>query len=200
MISLILFDLGKVIFDYSWNNTFLYWSDITGIPLEEIQSRFVLNEIWNEYECGKKSPQEICRFINSQINIKLTQKEFEEGCNNIYLELYEGINELLMELKNKYRIAALTNTNEVHCKVWLKRYENTLVHFEKIFISNEMGMRKPDKNIYLQTLKQLNVQPQEVLFLDDLKENIESAKSIGIHTIQVSSFQQMKTELQKYRM
>lgn len=58
-----------------------------------------------------------------------------------------------------------------------------LVSDDKIFVSYELGLLKPDVEIYRQVLKKLNARPEEVVFIDDKLKNVEAAKSIGIYGI-----------------
>jgi epoxide hydrolase-like predicted phosphatase len=70
--------------------------------------------------------------------------------------------------------------------------------FNKAFFSNELGFMKPDKKIYNYVLKQIKFKPNECLFIDDKIDNIESAKSLGINTIQFKSVNQVKKDLDKF--
>ena len=58
--------------------------------------------------------------------------------------------------------------------------------FDKIYISANMHEIKPDKNFYLSIAKDLNVLPEEILFLDDSTENVKGANECGLHTIHVT--------------
>jgi HAD superfamily hydrolase (TIGR01509 family) len=60
--------------------------------------------------------------------------------------------------------------------------------FDVIVISGEVGMVKPNQDIYLYTLEKLNVKPEEVFFIDDSQKNIEAANALGMKTILFKSF------------
>ena len=57
---------------------------------------------------------------------------------------------------------------------------------------------KPEERIYRIALQQLDVNPQEAIFIDDRQENIEGANNLGIHTILFETPQQLNEELKKY--
>jgi epoxide hydrolase-like predicted phosphatase len=59
--------------------------------------------------------------------------------------------------------------------------------FDVIVISALVGMMKPDPAIYRLTLNQLQVAPQEAVFIDDMRENVEAAAALGIHAIQFTT-------------
>jgi putative hydrolase of the HAD superfamily len=94
--------------------------------------------------------------------------------------------EFLQMLSQKYRLFLLTNTDEIHIahfeeSVGMSFYTDFYRCFEKVFYSYEMGMRKPQPEIYKAILNQYDLKPQNVLFVDDKKENTDAASELGIH-------------------
>lgn len=79
------------------------------------------------------------------------------------------------------KLAILSNTIEPHARA--NRQAGIYDGFDYIFLSHELKMRKPDPRIYTYALTTLNTQPQSVLFIDDLAENIKAAEALGIHGI-----------------
>jgi putative hydrolase of the HAD superfamily len=196
--KLILFDLGRVIFDYSWDNTASYWSEITGKPYEEIKSKFTFDDdIWHRFERGEEQPEAMRHFVNTQLKTDLTREQFENGCNAIYMQTREGIGELLSELKKDYKLAALSNTNAIHTPVWKRIYADVLCHFGKMFLSQEIGSRKPEPGIYQYVIDHYQIEPGEILFLDDIPINVDGARNAGMQAIRVISFDQMKADIEK---
>ncbi len=85
----------------------------------------------------------------------------------------------------------------IHSKVWKTKYADTLRHFQKIFSSHELKVRKPDTKAYQIVLDYLRVEPQQAVFLDDNIDNIKGADQLGIKTILVTSYKQMTDELRE---
>ena len=78
-----------------------------------------------------------------------------------------------------------------YSKIWLcLRNQNHGVedYFEQCFLSQRMHLAKPDARIYEEVIRQANINPDETLFIDDLKENCEAAEKLGIHTFQNVKF------------
>jgi putative hydrolase of the HAD superfamily len=71
---------------------------------------------------------------------------------------------------------------------WIQR-------FDVLVWSYQLGIAKPDPKIYRQTLTQLGTQPEETLFIDDKRENIEAALALGIHSIEFSTVEQLRADL-----
>lgn len=98
----------------------------------------------------------------------------------------------------KYNIWMLTNTNSVHYSYLKKKF--TIYNFiKKKIISYHIGMAKADKNIYQYTLKKIKLKPEECLFIDNKKSNIETARKLGINTIWYKNYSQFSKELKKFK-
>jgi len=194
-IKAIIFDLGKVIFDLSFDRVYQSWANSSGREFEEIKSQFGFDDMFNKFEKNEISSMQFRRAILKKLDIELSDEDFDKGWCNLYLDKYPDIDDLLIRLKTKYKLVALTNTNAIHNDAWRIKYADTLDHFEKIFSSHELTTRKPESKIFQIVLDYLDLNPEQTLFLDDNIDNINGAKGIGISTILVMSNQQMKKDL-----
>ena len=79
----------------------------------------------------------------------------------------------------------MSNTNALHIS-WVKAqvsfYEDFKSCFNEFYLSHEIGLRKPNANIYEFVLQENNIIASESLFIDDTKENTDAASKLGIHT------------------
>lgn len=94
--------------------------------------------------------------------------------------------EFLQMLSTKYRLFLLTNTDSIHInrfehKVGMSFYTDFYNCFEKVYYSYEMGMRKPQPEIYTTILNKHDLSAKRTLFVDDKKANTDVAESIGLH-------------------
>ena len=95
--------------------------------------------------------------------------------------------DLLLKLRENYVVYLLSNTNEIH---WKWSCENTFPYrtfrvkdyFEKMYLSFEMKMAKPDLNIFEAVVEDAGILPEETLFIDDSEANCLTAQSLGIAT------------------
>ena len=194
----LIFDLGKVVFDLSFDKVFQSWATLSNRQFEEIKSKFQFDQLFDKFEKNEISAAEFRITVSKRLNLKLIDEDFDKAWCNLYLDVYDDIDNLLTELKSNYKLVALTNTNVIHHKIWRVKYADTLRHFEKIFSSHEIETRKPERKSYEIVLDYLKCRPTETIFLDDNLDNIQGAKKLGIETILVSSTEQMKHDLQKY--
>jgi putative hydrolase of the HAD superfamily len=90
---------------------------------------------------------------------------------------------LIEKLKNNYKIAILSNADSESVRERFKKQNFPLEkYFDYISISSETGLLKPDPEAFKHCLKIMEIKPEEVIFIDDTKENILSAESIGMNT------------------
>ncbi|WP_335965859.1 HAD-IA family hydrolase [Galbibacter sp. PAP.153] len=184
MIQNIIFDFGDIFID-------LEKAASLNLILEKYPDFKLSEEIIqlnNQYEMGLLSTD---AFIAAYQ--KFLPKENKTGLKNIWNSIILHIPEHRMEFietlanENKFRLFLLSNTNDLHIEQVIKNitpanYERLKNCFEKFYLSHEINLRKPNKDIFEFVLEQNKLIAQETLFIDDTAENIETAKKIGLHT------------------
>ena len=195
MIEGFIFDLGKVIIDYSLENTVGHWVENTDKDIQWYIDNFPQNGTFEQFERGELSWREFLDAWTSNARFSMSPQVFLDGWNNIFLDVYDGIDELLDDLRERYPVVALSNTNELHVSKWTAAFGGTINKFDKIFASNEIGARKPEKRAYDIVLEHLQLAPDSVVFFDDLPENIAAARELGIKGYQVEGAEQIKSVL-----
>jgi len=196
MIKKCVFDLGGVILNFDHTIITKKLSKISGLQESEIFEFIFKSGLEKDYDTGKISSQYFYEKIIIFLKVKLNYEDFFSIWNKIFFDKYE-INEFIQNIYQKYDIYLLSNTNEEHFNYCLKQFP-ILKNFKKHFLSYEIGCRKPDKRIFLYMIDELNVLPNEILFIDDIEENIISAKEIGIKTIHFKNYNQFIKEFSKY--
>ena len=99
---------------------------------------------------------------------------------------HDVVSEFLQLLSKKFRLFLLSNTDAIHIDHFEQRegasfYGDFYQCFEKVYFSYEMGMRKPDAEIYTTLINRHELSPKRTLFVDDKKENTDVAKALGLH-------------------
>lgn len=196
-ITALVFDLGGVVFDFSFDKTFDAWAAMTGRTADDFKTRFEFSGSFEKFERNDISQQQFIEDISQQLNYDFDESTFEKGWNSIYMNTFGGIDNLLATLKENYRLVALTNTNIIHSKEWKRKYKDTLQHFEKVFSSHEIRTRKPETKAFQTVLDYLDLPAQRTIFLDDNEEYVMKAKQLGINAVWVTSYNQMIEGLKK---
>ena len=116
---------------------------------------------------------------------KASQEQILAAWNAVLLDFPLYRLEFLQLLSKKYRLFLLSNTDAIHIDTFEQKtgssfYSAFYQCFEKVYFSFEVGMRKPDAEIYLHVLQQNELSPKRSLFVDDKKENTDAAAALGL--------------------
>ena len=90
-------------------------------------------------------------------------------------------------LAGRLPLYAFTNTNPTHELAWRHRYADALTHFDEIFVSSTIGLRKPDRAAFEWVADAMGVVPGRILFLDDNPQNVACAEAAGLQAVWVRS-------------
>lgn len=130
-----------------------------------------MNEYFNDFH------KDALKQLNKEPTEELLKKLLEARYGNY--ELIEGVVDALEELKKKYRLGIISNAFPSR-RTWDLAGLGLTKYFDPIVISFELGIHKPDKGIYEHALTIANIDPSEVMFVDDKVENLESAVEVGM--------------------
>lgn len=181
MIKAIIFDFGDVFINLDKDATSrkLKQMDIEDLP----ESIIAKNK---EYEQGFVTSNEISDFYRAQFP-QLRTEDFLVSWNSMLLEFPEYRYRFLEKLaeKNDHKLILLSNTNEnhiEHIKNNVSFFEDFKKCFDAFYLSHEIGLRKPEPEIFEFVLEDNGLKPGECLFIDDTTENTAAADRLGFHT------------------
>lgn len=192
-----IFDLGNVLIYFNW--------DIAREKLNQIEpelgertTKFLAKNrnLIYKFECGKISEDEFLSEIKKNINSTLTKEKLATIYSDIFWENKE-LTKLLPILKKNYKLYLLSNTNKIHRKYGWNHYE-FLKSFDRLFLSYEIGYAKPDREIYDYVISNIPFEKDEIIYIDDIKEYIETAKKLGWISIQFTSNEKLIMDLKNY--
>lgn len=186
----IIFDLGGVILNIDPQLTVeafhnLGWEDFYGDNNQSLSK-----ELFYNLEKGNSSPEAFRENVRHMIDEQIDDEEIDLAWTAMILDIPDDRVRYLEELKKSYKLFLLSNTNEIHRIKFHRNFETDFGYsfydlFEQNFYSHEMGMRKPNPQIYIQVLKEANLVPEETLFIDDMIENIGAAKTTGMKVLHI---------------
>ncbi|MCB0479836.1 MAG: HAD family phosphatase [Flavobacteriales bacterium] len=184
----IIFDLGGVVLniDYHLTEEAFY---MLGISKEQIMySKLEQGGLFDDLETGRISPSEFRNELREFSFLGLTDLEIDNAWNALLLDLPKKRIDLLKSLKPKYRTFLLSNTNKIHFNAYssnLKQehgMDGLESLFEKTYYSHNLGLRKPQPEIFKLVLDENGLKADETLFIDDSEQHIKAAQSLGIRT------------------
>ena len=195
MIKTIFFDIGGVLIDIHPERTYQYLSDSADVEVSMVKESFPW-DAHDQYERGTINNEDW--FITYKESLPqpccLKRSDFWNAWKLLLGEEKNTVN-ILEALNKQYSIWLLSNTNPKHIQDEIeKRYLFPSLVNGAVY-SFDVGVRKPEKEIYEIAMQRANANPQECLFIDDLLENIQAAKQIGIEGVHFISSEQLKQEL-----
>ena len=203
-IKTLIFDLGNVIIPlndekYWWNEVFLKIFE-SPQKVQELKDR----QFFVNYEKGEMTTSEFLYKLAQYLLPGFHQNDIIQSWNRILKVIPETRLEFLKELKKKYSIFLLSNTNEIHLDFIISALNDShgkdmlAETFHHCYYSFQMNEVKPDTAIYLKVLEEQNLKAEECLFIDDKIENLKSAELLGIHTQHIIPNQEINIVLKDY--
>ncbi|MBK9636457.1 MAG: HAD family phosphatase [Bacteroidetes bacterium] len=183
----IIFDLGGVIIDLSYQRTAEAFIKLGLENFDDIYSKAKQSNLFDDFEKGIMSIDGFRAELKKHLPKNTSDLEIDQAWNAMLLDIPVHRVEFIKKLGQQYRIFLLSNTNHIHVKAFSKMADdifgknNFLEIFEKYYLSCEMGMRKPDAEIFEKVIADNNLNRTKTLFIDDSKQHIEGALKIGLH-------------------
>jgi putative hydrolase of the HAD superfamily len=177
-VEVLLFDLGGVLVDFSGVEDLIPLLP-TGAPADEVKARWVACPTSNAFGTGQLGAADFARRFTESWEISMEPDAFLREWRTWTRGWLPGATELLDSLRPRYRLAALSNCNEVHWDVLCGEL-GLLDHLDLAISSHQVGTRKPDPTIYRHALAKLGVAADRVLFFDDARGNVEAAQALGM--------------------
>ena len=182
----IVFDLGGVLVDLDFKSAINGLQKAGFANVKEQLQAFDREGIFQKFELGEMTAEEFRSAIRENSTVTLTDEEVDALWNLMLLEIPREKLELILDLRGKYMVYLLSNTNSIHWNYVCKNafnYRGFRVndYFEKTFLSFEMHLAKPDKAIFEKMLEDANLLAEETLFIDDSEANCKAAAEVGIH-------------------
>jgi putative hydrolase of the HAD superfamily len=208
MLKNYIFDLGGVLLDIRMKNAYERFVAL-GLPPAELEPDGSIYKLMEDYQLGFVTTAEFCQKVAGKCcNIDkcasgsntrcaatpTTPHNIKEAWNSICLDIANRKLQALRKLRKTEGVATvslLSNTNELHweccCKNWFNANGNKLEDFfDKIFLSQELHLQKPDPEIFKTAIRKLKASPAETIFLDDSPVNTAAAAACGLQTLTVT--------------
>lgn len=205
-IDAVVFDIGRVLIDFSFDRAFNAAAVFAKLPPKEIRSRLFGEGDFAgmdrerdvvEFECGRIDAKEFHARVERQLDCKIPYASFVEAWNCIFTGEIEPTLEILNKLHRQgMKVGILSNTNQLHMD-YLRQRMPVFGALDHVYASHEIGIRKPDAESYLHVLKSMNVDAHRTAFVDDLPDNIAAAQKIGMHAIHATHHDHVHAGLSK---
>lgn len=182
-IKALIFDFGGVLYPVSYEATIDAFAKLGLNASDSFFSKAKQSHVTDAYEKGEISTQAFYNEILRSLPSASTPYEIEKAWNAILLGLNKDKLAFVQECRKKLPCFLLSNINEAHFRQIKKELGNTTIHdyFDGVYLSYEVGMRKPNTNIFEHVMAETGYKPEELFFIDDSPQHVEGAKKLGIN-------------------
>ena len=179
-IKAILFDLGNVIFYFSFKNTFSRLQEDCGLDSRSIERRFSASGLEVLYDGGKISSRKFFMETKKLLGLTMDYANFKKTWNDIF-NANRPMMDLIRRLDGRHRLVLISNTNAMHFDYLMEMNKPLMKRFDRMILSFKKRIRKPDERIYRAAAAACQVKPDEIFYIDDRQEMTEAARDLGFH-------------------
>jgi glucose-1-phosphatase len=195
-ITTLVFDFGNVLGFFSHRQAAEQLAAYSPLSVDEILNLYLDHQLEDDFESGRISLPDFRTQVRQRCGLTCGDEQLDTAIADMFTP-NEEVCKLVPALKPRYRLLLLSNTNELHALQFRRQFADTLAHFDALVLSHEVGLRKPCADIYAHCHKLAEGEPAQVLFIDDLPDNIEAARACGWRGIVYHPGLDLRRELKK---
>jgi putative hydrolase of the HAD superfamily len=193
-IQTIVFDFGNVLGFFDYARAIARLAPHAGITAEAIRASVYGGELEDAYESGRIGTTEFLCRLRQLCQLRCTDEEAGAAFADIFWP-NEPVCTLVPRLKPRYRLLLGSNTCDLHARQFRRQFADTLRHFDALVLSHEVGVRKPTAAFFEHARDLAGCGPQECLFIDDLRANVDGAVACGWQGIVYRGFDDLNQRL-----
>ncbi len=183
----IIFDLGGVIYAIDYHKTIIAFKNLGIKNFDQLFAKAGQQNLFDDLETGVISKSEFFAEINLLVQDSLTDQQITEAWNAMLLQFIPEALACLDEISSDYRLFLLSNTNEIHIEFILhqvgpKNFKSFCARFEKVYLSHEIGKRKPNTEVFDYIIKEKDLKKSETLFIDDSIQHVQGGIKAGLES------------------
>ena len=181
----IIFDLGGVIYAINYKTTIRAFESLGIKDFEGLYAKSGQSNLFDDLETGRISKDDFFKEISNFLPKGITNKQITDAWNSMLIGFMPDALACIKKLKDEYCIFLLSNTNafhieEIKIRVGLDSFSSFCELFDQVYLSHEIGMRKPHEEVFLHITEGRNLDPTETLFIDDSPQHIRGAINAGL--------------------
>jgi putative hydrolase of the HAD superfamily len=190
-----LFDLGGVVIEIDLERMLERWLPHSTLTLAELRSRLRIDEPYRRHERGEITAPDYMRHLGGMFEIEADVATIAEGWNAMLVQPIGPALDSIRRVQRHMPCFAFSNTSAVHRDAWLARFPEIEGLFDRLFLSFELGLRKPEPTAFEAVVTAIGKPPGSILFFDDSEENIEGARLVGMQAVLVQGPQDIQAAL-----
>lgn len=190
-VDAIIFDFGNVLLDLDYPKIIQEFKKVARKNQDNIRKLVMDSKILIKFETGQIESDRFRMAVNQILDTNLSEDEFEAIWNSMLRSITKERMDKVLKISKKFDTYMLSNSNITHEIAFEEMVmdatgrESIREFFRETYFSHEIGMRKPDKDIYEFVVDDIGIYPSRMLFLDDRLDNIEAAREVGMKAVQI---------------
>jgi FMN phosphatase YigB (HAD superfamily) len=128
--------------------------------------------------------------------LHLHEEQWRLGWNAVLGCALSGPADLIDKAADRWPVYLFSNTNATHHRHWRAQHRDLLAPMREIFVTNELGLRKPELQAFASVATRIGVDAQRIFFFDDREDNVDGARAAGLQAFQVNSPAEVATVLE----
>jgi glucose-1-phosphatase len=188
----IIFDLGGVLLDIDFKLSEKAFAELGVTNFSDFFNQFHSNDLFRRLETGMDDDL-FYDDLRAATGLALSNEQIRDAWNALLLDFRPPSVNILLQLRQKYKLYLLSNTNEIHLQEFQRRYEAWRPGqifddlFDAAYYSHRIGHRKPNASAFEYVLTKHGLNANETIFIDDSINNIEAAQQLGLQTIHLKA-------------
>ncbi|HEY8133243.1 MAG TPA: HAD family phosphatase [Thermoanaerobaculia bacterium] len=183
-ITWFIFDLGNTVIKLAYERVLENICKHAAITRDELVELLEAPGAYRDMERGAVKFSEFYDFLRDKAGYRGTLRDLQETWSDFFDGTLPGIEDLLSRLRQKYRIAFLSNSNEVHAEVIPRKFGSLFEKDDRMIFSHRFHCAKPDPEMFQRALEIVGALPHQAVLVDDLLENVLAARSVGMTAYQ----------------
>ncbi|MBV8547033.1 MAG: HAD family phosphatase [Acidobacteria bacterium] len=192
-----LFDLGNTVIKLAYERVLAAICADASMSRDELVELLEEPGAYRDMERGAVSFYEFYEFLCDHAGYRGSIRDFHQVWSDFFDGTMPGIEDLLDRIRERYRIAFLSNSNEIHAELIPTQFAAIFHKDEPFVFSHRLKAAKPDPDIFKLALELIGSTPQNTIFVDDLIENVVAARAIGMQAFQFTDTRSLSNELER---
>jgi putative hydrolase of the HAD superfamily len=195
-IQAVIFDFGRVICDFDLGKFVARAARASTLSADGVKGTMPESmKMADRYETGLMTSREFYLSVCRIASLTMSEQEFVSAWTDIFTPKRATF-ELVKRLKGRYRLGLLSNTSEWHFEFGIKTVE-IFPLFDAVTLSFEVRAMKPDRRIYADMLRKLDLPAEACVYIDDIAEYVAAAGVLGLRAIHYTTHERLIDDLTK---
>ncbi len=192
----VIFDIGRVLVKVDVPRAIEGLQQGISMSPTELWSAIEKDPRWHDWQEGRISPHDWHLHVTKRLGSRLNFTEFRDAWNRSLHPVPLQTDDFIQTIAKKHKLALLSNTDPIH----VAHLESTFCFFQffpastRIY-SCSVRASKPSPVIFQAALKAINTPASQAVFIDDILDYVEAARSLGLHAIQYQNPAQLRSDL-----